>query len=736
MIKYNNSNINDWNFGDDNIAKVYYGVTSALPYDAEIEYLQSSGTQYINTNIYLNPSNFEVGYNILGNSVKWGYTHQGSGAGTWITVESSTAFFGNYNNGRVTITTDSTENVIKYVSTSGITVNGTSYSKTFEIGSDSIASIPLYLFVMYDFRNGMDYSSSAKVKSFYVKNDGELVLDMIPVRVGQVGYMYDRVSGQLFGNDGTGDFILGADKYTPSSMSGRLPSGYTEVEYIRHSNDVKVKNVWSVPNDAVEGNIYTVDLLLDSASQQNVSRYIGLFGWGSGYCQRTNRAAGDETNIGYRHSDGWYGDSTIGNYYQEYDVKLRYRMTPTSLAITNTQTSGVTTINLPYKDSGSGTGGNFGVFSYTGSDTGSYQMRGNIYQIIIEGSDNTIKHQYIPCQRDSDSKYGLYDLVGQEFYYPTTITISGGSAVTPSSMSGRLVYQKITNGSTPPTPPIDYANEYLTFVAQTDGVTIGLNNARSNVFQYSLDSGNTWNNLVNKQSTPSINNGDKIMFKASGLSVDGEKGIGRLHPSASASVEGNVMSLIYGDDFSGQTAIPNNFQFRRLFSGATNLTSAENFVIPATSLRKQCYSGMFQACTSLTKTPKAIGSSAMTWNGGDYVMSDMFHGCTSLTTVSSGLLPALNLGNQCYWYMFEDCSSLTETPHLLATEAATQCYQGMFKNCSSLNNVTCLLRNPSTYSEWLDGVAANGTFYKNSNASWSSGSNGIPTNWTVVDYTT
>lgn len=24
MIKYNNSNINDWNFGDDNITKVYY----------------------------------------------------------------------------------------------------------------------------------------------------------------------------------------------------------------------------------------------------------------------------------------------------------------------------------------------------------------------------------------------------------------------------------------------------------------------------------------------------------------------------------------------------------------------------------------------------------------------------------------------------------------------------------------------------------------------------------------
>ena len=39
-----------------------------------------------------------------------------------------------------------------------------------------------------------------------------LVRDMIPVRKGTTGYMYDKVSGNLFGNSGTGDFILGNDK--------------------------------------------------------------------------------------------------------------------------------------------------------------------------------------------------------------------------------------------------------------------------------------------------------------------------------------------------------------------------------------------------------------------------------------------------------------------------------------------------------------------------------------------
>ena len=39
-----------------------------------------------------------------------------------------------------------------------------------------------------------------------------LVRDFIPVRIGQTGYLFDKVSRQLFGNSGTGNFILGPDK--------------------------------------------------------------------------------------------------------------------------------------------------------------------------------------------------------------------------------------------------------------------------------------------------------------------------------------------------------------------------------------------------------------------------------------------------------------------------------------------------------------------------------------------
>ena len=59
----------------------------------------------------------------------------------------------------------------------------------------------------------LDKSYFSSCKFHYLKFKGrDGLLDIIPVRVGDVGYLYDRVSGQLFGNAGTGAFIIGPDK--------------------------------------------------------------------------------------------------------------------------------------------------------------------------------------------------------------------------------------------------------------------------------------------------------------------------------------------------------------------------------------------------------------------------------------------------------------------------------------------------------------------------------------------
>ncbi len=66
-----------------------------------------------------------------------------------------------------------------------------------------------YLFAFNN--NGSPSCGTSRIWSFSVTRNGALLLDMIPVRVGQVGYMYDKVSGQLYANSGSGDFILGND---------------------------------------------------------------------------------------------------------------------------------------------------------------------------------------------------------------------------------------------------------------------------------------------------------------------------------------------------------------------------------------------------------------------------------------------------------------------------------------------------------------------------------------------
>lgn len=282
------------------------------------------------------------------------------------------------------------------------------------------------------------------------------------------------------------------------------------------------------------------------------------------------------------------------------------------------------------------------------------------------------------------------------------------------------------SGGTPPAPH-DYSQDYLTFRALEDGTF----KFSGNSINYSLDSGVTWTELASDTDSPTVNSGDTILWKASLRASS--KGIGRFSSSGQFEVEGNIMSLKFGDNFSGQTTLNDNSSLKNLFSGCTSLTSAENLILPATTLiATMCYESMFWNCSNLTKAPKILPATTLA----QYCYSDMFRNCTSLTTAP--ILPAITLASMCYNFMFASCSNLATAPTLSATTLAIRCYESMFWNCSSLNSITCLATDISAsgcISTWVSGVAASGTFTKAASmASWGSGDNGIPNNWTVQDY--
>ena len=196
-------------------------------------------------------------------------------------------------------------------------------------------------------------------------------------------------------------------------------------------------------------------------------------------------------------------------------------------------------------------------------------------------------------------------------------------------------------------------------------------------------------------------------------------------------VGGNTMSLLYGSRFTGDEVVfpsSNTFVLGGLFNGVNSLLDASKLLLPAITLNINCYNSMFKGCTSLT-TPPVLPATTLA----NYCYSMMFNGCTSLTTTP--ILPATVLGMGSYYRMFMDCTSLTTAHVLPATTLTNYCYEQMFWSCTNLNYITCLATDISAggTNNWVNGVAATGTFYKKAGVTWPSGASGIPEGWIVTE---
>ena len=299
----------------------------------------------------------------------------------------------------------------------------------------------------------------------------------------------------------------------------------------------------------------------------------------------------------------------------------------------------------------------------------------------------------------------------------------------------------------------DYSKEYLTFVALEDGTFKFNKVGTGNDIQYSLDGGDTWVELSANENTPTIHQGEKIMWKAE-LTPSSVSGSGKFSSTGRYDVEGNPMSLLYGDNFVGQTSLTGkDSAFLALFKYSNKLINAKKMSLPATTLSNKCYNEMFYECSLLITPPELPATtltemcySSMFYNCINLTTAPdlpattlakscyigMFAGCTSLTTAPE--LPAVTLEDYCYWAMFLGCSGLTTAPELPATKLKMQCYQQVFENCTNINYIKMLATSIGLQSllNWVNGVSATGTFVKAaSQTSLPTGASGIPDGWTV-----
>lgn len=221
-----------------------------------------------------------------------------------------------------------------------------------------------------------------------------------------------------------------------------------------------------------------------------------------------------------------------------------------------------------------------------------------------------------------------------------------------------------------------WSNKYLTIEALEDDFTFNFN---YNNIEYRIEGNDAWTLLSAGTNSPTLNAGQRILLKGNCV-VNGRNGIGQFSSQQKFNVMGNVMSLLFGDDFKDKYNLTNyNYAFMNLFS-STLILNAENLILPATILADYCYYCMFHTCTLLTTAPKLPATKLTA-----YCYSNMFVNCSSLTSAPE--LPATELANYCYAHMFYNCTSLISTPELPATTLTNYCYQYMFCGCTSLTSV-------------------------------------------------
>lgn len=175
-----------------------------VPYDRRIEYLQSSGSQYIVLNDLIPGNSFKV-------KIKW--CPLASTNDRWVFGGGNTGGvrIGVYNNGTtVSFTMPNGKTAPLHLQNSGVSCTMTQ-GEFVETTATMTNTRNMYCFSQY--WNGANGKITARL--FYIKilSSSNVLLHMIyPVRVGSVGYLFDRHTNRIFGNSGTGSFTLGSDK--------------------------------------------------------------------------------------------------------------------------------------------------------------------------------------------------------------------------------------------------------------------------------------------------------------------------------------------------------------------------------------------------------------------------------------------------------------------------------------------------------------------------------------------
>lgn len=193
--------------------RLEYKVGENLPYDSEVEYLEGTGTQWIDTG-YTSNHRDEVVSAIINNhkditAIQAIFASWGSSPSTRMQLFKTTGRIGgNYVNFQVP--GNKVTSVVADIPNLRFVIDGKQYLSSGMYAP--VMEVPLTVF----YRDITTRLGVFRLYGFTITRSYNLVMDLAPVRFlneqGVIeGAMYDRASGELFRNQGTGSFIIGPD---------------------------------------------------------------------------------------------------------------------------------------------------------------------------------------------------------------------------------------------------------------------------------------------------------------------------------------------------------------------------------------------------------------------------------------------------------------------------------------------------------------------------------------------
>ena len=193
-----------------------------LPYDAEVEYIQTDGKAYIDTGVKTSSSlTFDLNFYIPSHGTQgvWMFGSRVSannGQMAYINDPSYDKKDWRYHNRSISTSPMLSPGNYNFKNTAS--VNVLKINDTITLSAPSATFTSNYNFYLLTLNVGgtpaiNNIGNGAKIMPSKIYLSGVLVRDYIAVRKDGIGYLYDKVSGELFGNaNSEGAFSYGADK--------------------------------------------------------------------------------------------------------------------------------------------------------------------------------------------------------------------------------------------------------------------------------------------------------------------------------------------------------------------------------------------------------------------------------------------------------------------------------------------------------------------------------------------